>query len=70
MSRKKPRTRSTLAEKPDLFDDLPDDLVVFILCKLSASASRPSDLVGILVTYAYASRFSLSLVKICCFLFF
>lgn len=55
MLRKKPRTRSTLAEKPDLFEELPDDLVVFVLGKLSASASHPSDIVSILVTYAYAS---------------
>lgn len=56
MFRKRPRTRSTLAEKPDLFDDLPDDLVVFVLCKLSASASQPSDLVSILVTCKRLNR--------------
>ncbi|XP_059443918.1 F-box protein At1g67340-like [Corylus avellana] len=56
MLRKKPRTRSTLAEKPDLFEELPDDLVVFVLGKLSASASHPSDLVSILVTCKRLNR--------------
>ncbi|XP_072981670.1 F-box protein At1g67340-like [Typha angustifolia] len=34
----------------DFFDGLPDDLVISILCKLSSSASSPSDLVSILLT--------------------
>uniref|UniRef100_A0A2P2QN35 MYND-type domain-containing protein n=1 Tax=Rhizophora mucronata TaxID=61149 RepID=A0A2P2QN35_RHIMU len=46
--RLKPSSRPT--EKSDLFDDLPDDLVICILRKLSSSASRPSDLVNILFT--------------------
>lgn len=37
-------------EKPDFFDELPDDLVVSILSKLSASVSSPSDFVNILAT--------------------
>ncbi|GMH27470.1 hypothetical protein Nepgr_029313 [Nepenthes gracilis] len=34
----------------DLFDALPDDLVVCILCKLSLSASSPADLTSVLIT--------------------
>ncbi|GAB2297656.1 hypothetical protein Dimus_031745 [Dionaea muscipula] len=33
-----------------LFEALPDDLVVFILCKLSSSASCPADFINILIT--------------------
>lgn len=51
-NRKKLRSsrRTTTTAKPDFFDGLPDDLVVFILCKLSSSASSPSDLINILIT--------------------
>ncbi|KAJ8459769.1 hypothetical protein OPV22_032695 [Ensete ventricosum] len=38
------------AEWPDLFDTLPDDLVVSILSKLSASAAAPSDLASVRIT--------------------
>ncbi|CAK7336158.1 unnamed protein product [Dovyalis caffra] len=34
----------------DLFDSLPDDLVISILCKLSSSASCPSDFFNVLIT--------------------
>ncbi|CAL9173809.1 unnamed protein product [Musa hybrid cultivar] len=37
-------------DRTDFFDGLPDDLVVSILCKLSASAASPSDLVSVLRT--------------------
>ncbi|RWW07720.1 hypothetical protein GW17_00028881 [Ensete ventricosum] len=37
-------------DRLDFFDGLPDDLVVSILCKLSASAASPFDLVSVLVT--------------------
>ncbi|XP_061371814.1 F-box protein At1g67340-like isoform X2 [Gastrolobium bilobum] len=36
--------------KHDLFNDLPDDVVVFILSKLSSTASSPSDFINILST--------------------
>lgn len=51
-NRKRLRTsrRTATAAKSDFFDDLPDDLVVFILCKLSSSASSPSDLINVLIT--------------------
>lgn len=35
---------------PDLFDSLPDDLVVSILCKLTSSAASPADFVNVLIT--------------------
>ncbi|KAM7269677.1 hypothetical protein ACFE04_025174 [Oxalis oulophora] len=34
----------------DLFDSLPDDLVISILCKLSSTANSPSDFVNVLIT--------------------
>ncbi|KAH8492857.1 hypothetical protein Peur_072556 [Populus x canadensis] len=40
----------TITEKPDYFDQLPDDLVLNILCKLSSSASCPSDFINVLIT--------------------
>lgn len=51
IQRKKMRAcRSRTAEKSDFFDGLPDDLVVFVLAKLSASASSPAELLNILAT--------------------
>ncbi|XP_060214189.1 F-box protein At1g67340 [Lycium barbarum] len=52
MSRRK---RSKLSPEvigyhPDLFDSLPDDLVLSILSKLSSSAASPADFVNILIT--------------------
>lgn len=35
----------------DFFESLPDDLVISIFCKLSSSATSPSDFVNVLVTY-------------------
>ncbi|TXG51274.1 hypothetical protein EZV62_023798 [Acer yangbiense] len=55
--RKKQKTCvETVTEKPDHFDGLPDDLVVFILAKLSASASRPSDFINTIVTCKRLNR--------------
>nr|XP_043616642.1 F-box protein At5g50450 [Erigeron canadensis] len=34
----------------DVFDSLPDDLVISILCKLSSTASSPSELIVVLLT--------------------
>lgn len=53
-----PRSRKRVKKSPETpssahcnpFDALPDDLVITILSKLSASASRPSDFVNVLVT--------------------
>ncbi|XP_072953435.1 F-box protein At5g50450-like isoform X2 [Typha angustifolia] len=42
--------RRKLSAVGDLFDALPDDLVLSILCKLSASATRPFHLSSILLT--------------------
>lgn len=48
--RKKARFSPDVAGKSDLFDALPDDLVVSILCKLSSTARCPSDFVNVLIT--------------------
>lgn len=54
LQRKKQRI---FRNKSDLFDGLHDDLVVSILCKLSSSASCPSDFINILLTYVNFSFF-------------
>lgn len=50
IQRKKLRACRRATEKLDFFDGVPDDLVVCILGKLSASASSPSDFVSIHLT--------------------
>jgi len=49
--RKRNRKSPEIAGKCDLFDALPDDLVISILCKLSSSAGCPSDFTNVLITY-------------------
>lgn len=49
--RKRQRFSTEIAGKSDLFDALPDDLVISILCKLSSSARCPSDFISVLITY-------------------
>ncbi|XP_074590555.1 F-box protein At1g67340-like [Curcuma longa] len=39
-----------VSDKADLFDGLPDDLIISILCKLSATAASPTDLVSVTLT--------------------
>ncbi|KAK2636792.1 hypothetical protein Ddye_031584 [Dipteronia dyeriana] len=39
-----------VGESTDLFDSLPDDLVISILCKLSSTARCPSDFTNVLIT--------------------
>ncbi|KAF5732217.1 F-box protein [Tripterygium wilfordii] len=60
---KRPRTSSheitVKEEKSDFFDGLPDDLVVSILCKLSSSASCPSDFINILLACKRLNRLGL-----------
>ncbi|KAM1142809.1 hypothetical protein ACFX1X_032129 [Malus domestica] len=58
LQRKKLRSfrRSTATTKLDFIDGLPDDLVVFVLCKLSPSPSSPSDLINVLITGGRASQ--------------
>lgn len=46
-----PAAEGSDGQKLDLFDGLPDDIVVCILCKLSSSAACPADLINILLTY-------------------
>ncbi|KAF5449333.1 hypothetical protein F2P56_029793 [Juglans regia] len=48
--RKRKRNSSVVAGKSDLFDALPDDLVISILCKLSSTAGCPSDFINVLIT--------------------
>ncbi|WOL12840.1 hypothetical protein Cni_G21608 [Canna indica] len=43
-------------ERPDLFEELPEDLVVLILGKLSASADCPADLVSVIMTCKRLNR--------------
>lgn len=45
--------RPRAAENGDFFDGLPDELVISILSKLSASAERPSDLIAVLAAYPF-----------------
>lgn len=48
----------------DFFYALPDDLVVSILCKLSSTATCPSDFINVLLTYVSPSSFFLSVSHI------
>ncbi|GMY26528.1 F-box protein At1g67340 [Fagus crenata] len=48
-SRKRNRNSPEIATR-DLFETLPDDLVISILCKLSSTASCPSDFTNVLIT--------------------
>ena len=43
--------------KSDLFESLPDEIVISILCKLSSTASSPSDFVTVLLTYVLISSY-------------
>ncbi|KAG0458222.1 hypothetical protein HPP92_023379 [Vanilla planifolia] len=43
------RARVSSEERVDFFDGLPDDLIVLILSKLSASANYPADLINVLL---------------------
>ncbi|XP_058194654.1 F-box protein At1g67340-like [Rhododendron vialii] len=49
-SRKRLKTSPETAGKRDLFDGLPDDIVISILCKLSSTAGCPSDFINVLIT--------------------
>ncbi|EEF51788.1 F-box protein At1g67340 [Ricinus communis] len=57
--RKRQKTSRRTPEKSDLFDELPDDIVVCILSKLSSSASCPSDFINILFTCKRLNRLAL-----------
>ncbi|XP_057530914.1 F-box protein At1g67340-like [Amaranthus tricolor] len=48
--RKRAKVSPELAGGSDFFDSLPDELVVSILCKLSSSATCPSDFINVLIT--------------------
>ncbi|XP_020212719.1 F-box protein At1g67340 [Cajanus cajan] len=47
------------SKKHDLFEYLPDDLVVFILSKLSSTAPSPSDFINIILTCKRLNRLGL-----------
>ncbi|MED6148438.1 hypothetical protein PIB30_053224 [Stylosanthes scabra] len=46
-------------KKQDLLDGLPDDVVVFILSKLTSTASSPSDLINVISTCKRLNRLGL-----------
>lgn len=53
--RKRQKASPVTAGKSDLFDSLPDDLVLCILTKLSCTAACPADFINVLITYVYDS---------------
>ncbi|WCJ36259.1 HCP-like superfamily protein with MYND-type zinc finger [Euphorbia peplus] len=59
-SRKKLKLSSFISPQiSNIFDQLPDDLLVCILCKLTSSASSPSDFINILLTCKRLNRLAL-----------
>ncbi|GMJ00105.1 hypothetical protein like AT1G67340 [Hibiscus trionum] len=56
LQRKKQRTARKCTEKSDLFDGLPDDLVISIVSKLASSATSPLDFISILLTCKRLNR--------------
>lgn len=49
--KKQKKTPEKLAAgRYDFFESLPDDLVISIFCKLSSTATKPSDFVNVLIT--------------------
>ncbi|XP_023516460.1 F-box protein At1g67340-like [Cucurbita pepo subsp. pepo] len=56
ISAKRPRTCRNFAAESDLFDVLPDDLLIHLLCRLASSASSPSDLLNLLLTCKRLNR--------------
>lgn len=48
--RKRNRYSPEVTGKCNMFDSLPDDLVISILCKLSSTAGSPSDFTNVLIT--------------------
>ncbi|KAK8627534.1 hypothetical protein V6N13_135143 [Hibiscus sabdariffa] len=59
LCRKRQRFSPVVAGKSDMFDALPDDLVISILSRLSSSASCPSDFFNVLITCKRLNRFAL-----------
>ncbi|CAL9166246.1 unnamed protein product [Musa hybrid cultivar] len=58
LGRKRPQVGAA-EEGSGFFSCLPDDLVVAILCRLSASTARPSDLLGVLIACKRLNRLGL-----------
>lgn len=61
--RKRQRFSPEFVGDRDLFDSLPDDLVISILSNLSSTALCPSDFVNILITYVLFLFNSFSLLS-------
>lgn len=57
--KQRPMAVAVVGEKDDFMDGLPDDIVITILCKLSKTASRPSDLINVAITYVDKNGFFL-----------
>ncbi|KAG5523101.1 hypothetical protein RHGRI_035041 [Rhododendron griersonianum] len=53
------KIRRSSQERSDLFDGLPDDILLSILCKLSSTARCPSDFISILLTCKRLNRLGL-----------
>ena len=60
VSRKRQKTlfSDTTAGGPELFETLPDDLVLSILGKLSSTSTSPSDFISVLMTYVLNKPFN------------
>ncbi|KAJ4835225.1 hypothetical protein Tsubulata_021050 [Turnera subulata] len=58
--RKRPRISRKPTTKSDLFDQLPDDLVVSILIRLTSSSTSPSDFINLLITCKRFNRLGLT----------
>ncbi|KAG5015292.1 hypothetical protein JHK82_020986 [Glycine max] len=58
--KKQKKTPEKLAAgRYDFFESLPDDLVISIFCKLSSTATKPSDFVNVLITSKRLNRLAL-----------
>jgi len=51
--RQKKTPEKTAGADYEFFESLPDDLVISIFCKLSSTATKPSDFVNILITCVF-----------------
>ncbi|KHN34820.1 F-box protein [Glycine soja] len=57
--RQKKTPEKTAGADYEFFESLPDDLVISIFCKLSSTATKPSDFVNILITCKRLNRLAL-----------
>ncbi|XP_076895160.1 F-box protein At1g67340-like [Bidens hawaiensis] len=54
------RPRGYRVPRSDIFESLHDDIVIYILCKLSSSASSPSDFISVLLTCKRLNKLGLN----------